>query len=201
MIILRSLSFRLASTYAILFAASVSAMLSAFYWTNVYHPIQKVEELIQVEADELTDMLIVDGQDATLRRLERLARSSERPLFIAAYKNPQGVWTLFNIPAMPELPPADWVKIEADIYKSGLEEDRLALLKISRLRNGALLLTGRDIARHEDISEKTRYAAGWIIPLTLILSVIGGYLMSRAIGLAINEMAVCSEVIVERDMD
>lgn len=200
MSVFRSLSLRLALTAAGVFAASFACLLAAYYWVNVTRPTQALERRIEAETGELTDGLIVDGAEATTRRLAELATIKTRPLFFAAYRSPEGHWRLFNLPVAPRITDKKWLKTDADVYQEGLEIDRYALLRVTRLKNGAVLVIGRDMEEIEEIGELITQAAIWVIPLTLALSLAGGMLMSLAIGRRLDKISRAALSVMEGDL-
>lgn len=196
----RSLSFRLAALYAGVFTLSVALLLGLFYWINVQRPMAAIESAIAIEAEDLAQIYIVDGEPALLAALARRAgRAGETRLF-AAWVPAEKRGQLFNLPVIPRALGPGWHRVDADIYRDGLEYDQLALLNGRRFDNGNRLFVGRDIEAIDEMSDGIATAAGWVIPLILLLALGGGLLMSRAIGRRIERIGAAARQVMAGDL-
>jgi signal transduction histidine kinase len=93
-----------------------------------------------------------------------------------------------------------WGRLEADIPVDGDETDFEALALDRRFEDGARLIVGRDV---DNISERERALASGASVVTvaaLFLAVLGGLLMSRAIGRRVDRVAATARSVMAGDM-
>ncbi|MFC3213674.1 sensor histidine kinase [Novosphingobium panipatense] len=117
-----------------------------------------------------------------------------------ALLTPEGRTVAANLPSWPLQPRRDLLFIEADAFADGVEIDHTALVRDIRLPNGARLLVGRDVEELINEGEILRTAAVWILGVTLLLGLGGGWLMSRAIGRRIEALTVTVRQVMEGDL-
>lgn len=197
---IRSLSFRLALIYVGLFASSVALLMSSYYWVSVWRPLVDAREEVRREMGILATLYIVDGRTALLDRLElRAARRDSRKAF-HAFLAPDGSVLSANVPSWPRTPSSGWIHIEADLYFDGDEEDHHALALDRPFDDGARLLVGRDIEDIDEREEALAAAAAWIGGIAVALGVLGGALMSIAIGRRIEAVNATARRVIGGDL-
>lgn len=197
--LLRSLTFRLALIYLALFALSVALLLAVTWWTSVTRPLDGVEAAVAREADALGDIYIVDGAaalEAALRR--RAATVSERKAF-HAFVAADGR-TLANLPSWPARPGSGWKRFEADLYVDGDEEDHEALVHEQSFRDGARLFVGRDIEDIDEREEVIEQMILWGSVAVLLLGLLGGVVMSLAVGRRIEAVNATARRVIAGDL-
>lgn len=198
--ILQSLSFRLALIYVALFGLSVAALLAFYFWISVRAPLEAVQTRVQGEADAYARVYILDGADALVRGLEaRAVRLDDRMPF-HAFLDPEGRVLSSNLPSWPAYAGRRWLWIEADIYADGDETDHEAIVLDRRFDDGARLLIGRDVEDIDDLREQLVAAAWWMLAGTMLLGVVGGALMSRAIGRRIETINRAARTVIAGDL-
>lgn len=196
----KSLTFRLTLTYLTLFTTSVGILLAIDYWNSIHRPLEKVKELISSEMRHHATVYIVDGEDALLAELQnRTKGSGERKPFYA-FIDKHGELKAGNLPSWPNAIADDWLRIEADTYRDGDEDDHEALVLDRPFDDGARLLLGRDI---EDIDEREEWVAGillWGASATIFLGVLGGIFMSLAVGRRIERINRAARFVIAGDL-
>ncbi|MFC0685056.1 sensor histidine kinase [Novosphingobium clariflavum] len=196
----RSLSFRLALFYAVLLCVSVALVAAIGYRVWVAWPMQEIESEVDREADETARVLQNEGIDATRLVLEQRMRSAGVRKSFHALIAPDGEIVSANLPSWPRRPSSHMTLIEADTFLDGFEDDYTALVRDRTFADGTRLLVGRDV---EDIlreDELLRTAALWIVCVTLVLGLAGGWLMSRAIGQRIETLARTARQVMDGDL-
>ena len=205
----RSFSFRLALIYAALFTLSVSLLMALYYWANIYRPMEEVRAGLRDESARLVEIYRSGGAARLTPLLERRASGGgpRRP-YHALIDARGGVLTT-NLPSWPEgsntpswSDPSSqrWLRIEADIYRDGDEDDHEALVLDQRLGDGGRLMLGRDINDLDDVEEAILDTGVWLPPVILLLALLGGALMSRAIGQRIDAMSATARRVMEGDL-
>lgn len=195
-----SLSFRLALAYAGLFAASVALLAALSYWVSIRIPLAAAEDQVRLEATALADIYILDGRNALVQRLDARAKRPDKSKAFHAFIAPDGSVVTANLPSWPRRPTVGWLRIEADIYADGDEDDHEALTLDRRFDDGARLLVGRDIEPIDEKEEMLRAIAAWVIGMTLLLGLIGGALMSRVIGQRIETITQAARRVMEGNL-
>ncbi|MFC0205254.1 sensor histidine kinase [Novosphingobium soli] len=196
----RSLSFRLALLYAGLFCVSVAIIMGAGYWLRVVVPMDQARAMVEGEARAFGSTYRARGLAATRDALERRARAKGGPKAFHALVAPGGRVVTSNLPGWPPRPPQELTLIEADAFGRGTEIDYNALVRDQVLPDGARLLVGRDVEEITSEAEALRIAAIWILGVTLLLGLAGGWLMSLAIGRRIEAVTLAARQVMEGDL-
>jgi signal transduction histidine kinase len=200
MILLRSLSFRLALTYVALFTASVLILLASYYWISIERPHDAVRRQVAREAAILGDNYILNGAPALTRALAaRTSGVSQRKPF-HVFIAPGGTTVTANLPSWPRRTRDGWLQVEADVHDEGVEQDHDALLLVRTFDDGARLMVGRDIVEIVQREETLWSGAAYIIGIVVLLGSLGGFLMSRAIGQRIDAVAQTARQVMTGDL-
>jgi len=200
MTIFRSLSFRLALAYMALFTASLAVLVAATWWMTIHQPYKAARTVVDREAAELASIYIADGGEALSAELERRAAAlSDRKPF-HAFIDARGITATATLPTWPTARTNGLIRLEADIYRDGDEEDHEALVRDRVFDDGARLLVGRDIEDIDGREEILAGTVGWIVGLSLILSMLGGLLMSRVIGTRLESVASTARRVIDGDL-
>jgi signal transduction histidine kinase len=180
--LLPSFSFRLVLLYMVLFSGSVVIIGGLYYWITVRTPLLTVQGAIEQEARDLARLYQAAGRDAVVQQLEaRAARDSPR-LAYHALLAPDGTSVAANLPTWPRRHSDQWLRMDADVYDDGQEFDHEAMMRDLLLDDGARLLVGSDIEDIDEVEEKLLTAVVGLVTGTLILGLVGGLLLSHAIG-------------------
>ncbi|MET0375548.1 MAG: HAMP domain-containing sensor histidine kinase [Rhizorhabdus sp.] len=198
--LVHSLSFRLALTYVGLFAASLLVVLGSFYLVVIYLPLESAKTEVQREARSLQNIYIVDGAPALVERLRVRESAPDPRRAFHAFIDRKGRVLSANLPSWPNQLTEGWWRLEADDYLEGDEIDYEALTIDHGFDDGARLLVGRDI---EDISEiEEVLASGTLVVLAaaLVVGILGGGLMSLAIGRRIDAVSATARRVMAGDL-
>jgi signal transduction histidine kinase len=198
--LLGSLSFRLALVYAGLFTASVCLLGGVFYWAAIANPLREVRDQLAVEGEGFAETYRRRGAEALVPQLERRAGDPSSRLAYHALLRPDGSALASNLPSWPHAFTTSWLRIEADIAREGDEDEYEALALDLRFDDGARLIIGRDIEDLDELQEGVRDTLVWLLPALLLLTLIGGALMSRAIGRRIEAVAGTARRVIAGDL-
>jgi signal transduction histidine kinase len=198
--LLRSLSFRLALTYAVLFSLSVAVLFGAGYWWRVTRPMAEVRARVGTEAGEIGAIYRKSGMAAAQDALDRRAHRSAARAAFHVLVAPDGEIVSANLPSWPPKPGRDLTVIEADRFVDGFEIDHSAIVRDRTMPDGGRLIVGRDVQDILDDEDLLRTGAIWLLCGTLALGLIGGWLMSRAIGKRIDMVASTALQVMEGDL-
>ena len=195
-----SLSFRLALTYVGLFAVSLLVVLGSFYLVIIHLPLEAAKAQVQREAHSLRNIYIVDGAPTLMKRLRMREHAPNQRRAFHAFIDGRGHVLTANLPSWPKHVSEGWWRLEADDYLDGDEIDYEALALDHRFNDGARLLVGRDI---EDIGEiEEVLASGTLVVLAaaLMVGILGGGLMSLAIGRRIDAVSATARRVMAGDL-
>lgn len=198
--LLRSLSFRLALTYAVLFSLSVAALFGAGYWWRVTRPMAEVRARVEAEAGEIGAVYRKSGIAAAKAALERRSHRPAARVPFHVLVAPHGEIVSANLPSWPPRPGRDLTVIEADRFVDGFEIDHSAIVRDRAMPDGGRLIVGRDVQDIVDDEDLLRTGAIWMLCGTLALGLTGGWLMSRAIGKRIDMVASTALQVMEGDL-
>lgn len=195
-----SLSLRLTFTYLLTFTVSVVALGAGWWWLTIRTPMQQIERRVQREMQALRGTYIELGRDALLAQLDaRLQAATGRAAF-HAYLESDGSLVSGNLPSWPAQRWDGWRRIEADLYADGDEVDHEALALDTTFADGTRLMVGRDVEDIDELEEKLLTAVSGLLVGTLILGLIGGLVMSRAIGRRIAAVTQAAQRVMAGDL-
>ena len=195
-----SLSFRLAVTYVGLFAASLLLVLGSFYMIVIRMPLHAAERHIEQESQTFGDMYRMEGAATLAERLRIRAHETGGRKPFHAFIGADGRVITANLPSWPRRQLHGWSRVEADDYLDGDEVDYDSLTLDTAFPDGARLLIGRDV---EDISETEETLASGamaVFVVSILVGVLGGALMSLAIGRRIEAVNVTARQVMAGDM-
>src|SRR5262245_36037293 len=180
--ILRTTSFGLGVFYAALFAASTIILGSVVYWTVKTYLDREITANIEAEADLLEREFKSQG-------FEELARTvRDRGTFIPSldYRllDKNGNWVAGELPYMP----STIGLTEMSVPKSGGLNTLFRVLTVP-LDGGIRLAVGDDIGALTEIRHAFLKALGWALLAFVVLSFVGGLLLSRTFMTRVNAIA------------
>ncbi|TCU54459.1 signal transduction histidine kinase [Novosphingobium sp. PhB57] len=196
----RSLSFRLALTYALLFSLSVGLLFGAGYWWRVVRPMADVRATVEAEAGEVARIYRKSGIAAARAALDRRAHTAAARVPFHVLVAPDGEIVVANLPSWPPRPARDLSVIEADKFVDGFEIDHSAFVRDRAMPDGARVIVGRDVQDIVDDEDLLRTGALWMLFGSLALGITGGWLMSQAIGKRIEAVVNTALQVMEGDL-
>lgn len=195
-----SLSFRLALTYIGLFAASLLVVLGTYYAVVIYMPLEAAKTVVQREARSLQNTYIVDGADALANRLRIREQTPDTRRAFHAFIGRDGRVISANLPSWPKQLSEGWWRLEADSYLDGDEVDYEALTIGHGFKDGARLLVGRDVENISEVEEVLASGTMAVLGVALAVGILGGALMSFAIGRRIEAVNATARRVMAGDL-
>lgn len=183
-----NLTFRLTVLNATAACLAVIVALSLAYYLTVVVPLNSVKDQLRREVAALAAVHQAGGPARLSEALwDRRHREAARYPFDTLI-DARGMPLTGNLPSWPETRTAEWLHIEADLHLDGQEEDRDALVLDHRFADGSRLLLGRNVEDLDDLDEELRHVAGAFLPITALLALFGGALISRSVGRRIEAL-------------
>lgn len=195
-----SLLFRFTLAYAVILSASLGMLLGAYYYTSVHLPMRAMKAKIETEVG---DLIARYGDGSSPAMLEALRARAIVPGDGTAYHiliSKDGRVLARNLATWPEYNSTKWSMIEADTFNAGEENDHMALMLDGTLSDGSRLLIGRDIEVLQERRRTLVAAAELLIAGSVLLGLLGGGLMSRAIGARIDSINRTARRVMEGDL-
>jgi signal transduction histidine kinase len=177
--LLRTASFRLATLYLALFAASTVALGAFVYWSIRHEILADFDEGIVEERDALQHIFVSRGRDALTATLDARTASGGRPT--AGLWGPNGR----SLGGDLELPPAaaprtaGWFDfVETDTDQTPEQEPETMRGLATRLFDGSILIVGDERRRSDEILQRVITAFAWALAATIALGAAGGLWLS-----------------------
>jgi signal transduction histidine kinase len=192
--IVRSAEFRLPFIYALLFAVSAAILGTAFYWTVRSSLERQMTARIEAEIAILTAELRSEGASELIEEVERRNRVLA---FEYLLLDPRGNRIIGNL---PEIEAPGWRDVR---YVSGLaggQHSRTLRVLTVPLDNGMQLSVGEDLQFAEDLRHAWLEACGLGVLIFMLLSLLGGVLLSSSFLKRVDTIRLTAEAIVSGDL-
>lgn len=193
--LIRTGSFGLALLYAILFATSAVILGFIVYWTVQSSMDRQLAARIDAEINLLKGELRTEGPEELVREVQ------ERDNFFDALEyalaNADGTMLAGSLPAVPVT--LGW----RDVGIRGqqpVNDAKSFRIKTVLLDNGFRLAVGADLSSKGDIRRAFLEALGWALLAFLILSLVGGVLLSSAFLRRVDTIVQTVEAIIDGNL-
>lgn len=198
--LLGSFSFRLALIQVGIFSMAVALLLGAFWWISLSIPMNEVQTSLAVEARLYEKLYRERGAEALARSLDARAGTEARRDAYHVLIDAAGHRVASNVPSWPAARGAEWVQVNADRYRNGIEVEHEALMLDTVLPDGGRLLIGRDVEDLDRIWRAIRRALTYVFPPMLLLVLLAGWITSRAIGKRIDTMSRAARRVMDGNL-
>ncbi len=182
--LVRSVAFRQAVVYAVLFSFSVTFLSGFFFWSTAGYMARQAEATIEAERATLAERYRsqgLAGLSALIR--ERLSRQPAGPeiYLLAGPDFGPVVGNLSGWPAAAAEPDADgWVRFRLGEQGEYGTVVRWASAKVFRLQGDFHLLVGRDMQETDAIRATIVRTLVWGVGITVLMALVGGAMMGRS---------------------
>jgi signal transduction histidine kinase len=164
-----------------LFGLSVLLLLGFIYWSTAGYMVRQTEATIEAEITGLAERYDLSGFPGLSDVLgERLTRSGVNDsLYLLTDQQFKPI--LGNLEKWPDGQTSEqgWLSFYVDSKGSRPTGQHKALARIFPLQGDFHLLVGRDIHSLEEVQKLISEALFWGLIITLVLALIGGFMMSR----------------------
>tara|TARA_R110001592_G_scaffold53212_6_gene163216 strand:+ start:1037 stop:2437 length:1401 start_codon:yes stop_codon:yes gene_type:complete len=197
---LRTTTFKLALLYSAMFAAFSAALLIYLYYSTVYYIRTESDRRLDLEFEQLGNAYYTGGMERLSQSvLERMTRTGSTYFYYLEDSSGRKIAGHFQ--RMPVAPPeVDSKTVYFDFDQpepDGSMIVRSAAGKFVRLRdNGGALLVAFDTAQQTAIVVRIQRAIFIAAPIGLILSLLGGVLISRGAASRADELARTAEAVM-----
>ncbi len=175
-------TFRLATIYLLVFAASVAAVLSYTYWQAQRLLQAQVEQTIAADVRGIAEQYAVNGLGGVVAVLRRRTQHGV-PGGLYLLAGPDGEVLAGNLPSLPakarRQDHSGWLDFSIRVITPSGPRKRHVRAYHIRLDNGFHLIIGRDIEHLYQFRRVIRNILLWTLGLTTLLGIGGGLLLSR----------------------
>jgi len=192
----RTASFGLALLYAALLAGSVIIIGAIVYWTMEISLERQTTQRIDAEIELLREELRAEG-DSEL--IEEVQRRSDVLALEYLLLDTKGARIAGTMPVMPTA--LGWSTVALPIKRSGAGVGRILHIHSVELDNGMRLSVADDYGSIEDVRHAWAEAATWCLVAFLLLSVLGGLLLSRRFLRRVDAIRATAESIIKGDLE
>ena len=192
--IVRSAEFRLPLAYAMFFTASAMTVGTLFYWTIVSSLERQMTTRIEFEIEILKDDFQSEGEHELL---EEVDRRDNILAFEYLLLDKQGKRIAGGLSVTPKL---GWSDIQSSSGPSANQHTRSFHVHTVQLDNGWNLSVAEDLQFEQDMHRAWMEACGLGLLAVLLLSVIGGVLLSREFLRRVHAIRNTAEAIVKGDL-
>jgi len=196
----KTTTFRLSMSYFALFATAAALAIGYIYWnTNVLFSRQ-LEQTIQAEIQGLAEQYRQGGLKLLTATIAERSQSPGNSLYLVTDR--QGRRVAGNLKSVSRQLWDTVGRVEFAYRRpvDGGNESRLAFASVFRLPEGYRLIVGRDIEDRRLFSEIVKSAMFWGFSFMALVSVIGGWLVSRNLLSRIDMVTATSRTIMGGDL-
>lgn len=195
--LLRTASFRLASLYVAVFAASALVLGAAVFLAARSALENQMAARIETETTFLREEFSTGGLDHLLAVLRSRGRGASALDY--SVRDRDGRHLVGEMPATA-VSGSGWATIEVpEASEDGGRPERVSAL-ITDLGDGLLLAVGDDLNRITEVEEAVATAFVWTVGLAAVLGIGGGALLSRAFLNRVDAIARTAEAIIGGDL-
>ncbi|HPE47410.1 MAG TPA: ATP-binding protein [Hyphomonas sp.] len=197
---LRTTTFKLALLYSAMFAAFSGALLIYLYYSTVYYIRAEADRRMDLEFEQLGNAYFTGGMERLSQSvLERMTRNGST--FYYYLEDSSGRKIVGHFLRMPDWnPELDVQTVYFDVNQAepdGTEVVHPMAGRIVRLRdNGGALLVAFDTAQQTAIVGRIQRAIFIAAPIGLVLSLLGGLVISRGAARRADELAHTAEAVM-----
>ncbi|HSN51400.1 MAG TPA: HAMP domain-containing sensor histidine kinase [Woeseiaceae bacterium] len=177
--LLRTSTFQITVLYAVMLAISTAAVALFLYWSTIGFLQRQTDQAIEIEIAGLRETYRTQGLNGLSRVIGDRIRTGDDAEAIYMFADNRLQPLAGNLEAWPLL-----VATEEGWYRFQLESNgqrTTARARVLQLREGLVLLVGRDIS---DLNRLLTLAGGalfWSAGLMIALAMVGGVFMSRRV--------------------
>lgn len=195
--VLRTTSFRLATTYVAVFALSAIALGLTVFWAARSALKQQMALRIQAETTFLREEFGAGGMERLVSAVRTRGRGTTALDYLV--QSAEGTRLAGEIPSIKGSSPG-WHTVEvADATEDGGHPEQVLAL-VSDLGGGQLLVVGDDLSRIDEIEEAIVTAFGWTVGLAALLGIAGGIFLSHAFLRRVDAITGTAEGIIGGDL-
>ena len=202
----KSSAFRITLVYVVLFGLSVSIILGFVYWSTIIYTTNQTEASIDAELKVLSSAYERRGYPGLVTLLsDRVRIQRQRPGDSSVYLlvDEQFQTLVGNISSWPRIAQDrsdGWLEFKLDYNREGSEGEFTARARTFVIENRYNLLVGQGMRDLANLKELVGRALVWGLALTLILGIIGGFMMRQTLSSRLSAINQTARKIMHGDL-
>lgn len=192
----RSLTFRLALLYLLVFSASVGLLLTLVWWGGVRLPLERMEAQLMREAGGAQAAYARGGPQALASVMDSRPQGPSKPYHAVLDAGGR----LLSGAVVEEMHPYGQGWVTAEFAEPGSAWDDDALARVVALPDGRTLLVGRVTERFNERQDLILEALSWSALIAPTLGVLGGVLTSLVVSRRIEAVARTARRVMRGDL-
>jgi signal transduction histidine kinase len=175
-------SFKLAFLYLLIFSASVFLLISYFYQSTLGFLETETDTTIEIEIQGLAEQYQKRGLNELVDIIQQRLKRGPLTQSIYLFTDPEKKIIVGNLSAWPANATLEngWLNFSLQTLAPNVESHQVRA-KQFRLVGNYYLIVGRDIHELAETKQLMFDALLWGLSLTLILGLLGGYILTRKI--------------------
>jgi len=198
--LLSTTTFRLATSYLLVFVLSVGAIFGYVYWSTTVLLERQTDQTIQAELTGLAEQY---RQGRLPRLVASVARRTKDPgasvYLVADFADRRVAGNMTRVPPGVD-DEAGWTEFPYQVRTPGGLNRHQARAYYTRLAGGFTLIVGRDVQEQREFTRLITRTLAWALALTLALGLGGGLLISRRFLQRIDTINRTSRAIMHGDL-
>ncbi len=202
----KSSAFRITLIYVVLFGLSVSIILGFVYWSTIVYTTNQTEQEINAELLVLSKAYERRGYPGLVTLLsDRVRIQRQRPGDSSVYLlvDEQFQTLVGNISSWPKIAQDrrdGWLDFQLDYNRDGVEGEYTARARTFVVEDRYSLLVGQGMRDLENLKSLVGRALFWGLGLTLVLGVIGGFMMRQTLSRRLSTINQTARKIMHGDL-
>ncbi len=191
-------SFKLALLYLLIFSASVFLLISYFYQSTLGFLETETDTTIEIEIQGLAEQYQKRGLNELVEIIQQRLRRGPVTQSIYLLTDSEKKIIVGNLSAWPENATLKngWLNFSLQTQSPNLEQHQVRA-KQFRLMGNYYLIVGRDIHELAETRQLMFDALLWGLSLTLMLGLLGGYILTRKILSKVSRLDDSCRTIIE----
>jgi signal transduction histidine kinase len=196
----RTTTFRLSLTYLALFSTAAILAIAYIYWNTTVLLSQQLNQTIDAELKGLAEQYRGGGLDQLVRIVAERSQTPGSSLYLVADNDGRRLAGNLSAVTPDLLNSLGPVEFYYQRPAEGGFEQRLAFANVFQLPSGYRLIVGRDIEDRRELARMIRSAMLWGLGMMALVSIGGGYWVSRKLLARIDTLAATTRTIMGGDL-
>ena len=201
--LLRSVSFRLTLIYMLFFGGSAAILLGFLYLAAADTLSNQVDATIEADIKGLAEQYELLGTAGVASIISERTRRDQGGRTVYLLADPMRRPLVGNLSNWPSVDPdkRGWIEFELQDRGSPDGQTYLARARPFVLQGGLNLLVGREVRELVQTREMVINTVIWGVPITLVLALFGGFMISRSTTRRLETINATSRQIAEGALD
>ena len=198
--LMRTTAFQLTLSYSLFFAVAVCLLTLFFYWSTVGLITRETDATLKSEITGLAEQYIEHGLDRLVNVIAHRIKTDDTGNMLYLFATPDQRPLAGNLRSWPGTPTDEdgWIEF---VHERPDARAIQARARVYRLRDGLLLLVGRNIEQIHQLRNIFNRALLLALGLTVVLAAVGGTWMSHRLMKRVATLSATTREIMDGHLD